>query len=146
MAPEASDPPPPGPRATGAPWSAADQADYEEGWALYTERRYFEAHESWERAWRRCADPERRFVQGLILLTAACHLLFTVGRRPGGRQNLRKAERALSEVPARCLGEDVTGLRAAIARLLAAVPEAGDGAETALVSELAPGRPSACAR
>ena len=104
--------------AQGAGWSAADQVDYEEGWSLYQARRFFDAHEVWERAWRRCGEPQRRFVQALILLTAACHLLFEKRRRGGGVANLRKAERALGEAPDDCLGEDVPALRGAVARLL----------------------------
>lgn len=129
--------------ATG--WSAADQADYEEGWGLYEARRFFEAHEAWERAWRRCGEPQRRFVQALILLTAACHLLFDRQRRSGGVTNLGKAARALAEVPDDCLGEDVPALRGAVAELRAQAERAPD--EAAVAPALVPRRRlSACAR
>lgn len=132
-----------GPR-EAAGWSAADQADYEQGWGLYEARRFFEAHEAWERAWRRCGEPQRRFVQALILLTAACHLLFDRRRRSGGVTNLGKAARALAEVPDDCLGEDVPALRTAVAALRAQAerePEAAVAPALVLRRRL-----SACAR
>ena len=130
---------------SAAGWSAADQADYDEGWVLYQARCFFEAHEAWERAWRRCGEPQRRFVQALILLTAACHLLFDKQRRSGGVTNLGKAARALAEVPDDCLGEDVPRLRGAVAALRAHAERAAP--EAALDPALVPRRPlSACAR
>ncbi|MFO0574381.1 MAG: DUF309 domain-containing protein [Polyangia bacterium] len=132
-------------------WSAADQADYEEGWGLYEARRFFEAHEAWERAWRRCGEPQRRFVQALILLTAACHLLFDKRRRSGGIKNLDKAARALAEVPDGFLGEDVPALRGAIAELRAEAARADAASDAEIGAEIdgarVPRRPlSACAR
>jgi hypothetical protein len=127
--------------ATVAGWSAADQADYEQGWSLYAARRFFDAHEAWERAWRRCGEPQRRFVQGLILLTAACHLLFDKQRRSGGVTNLGKAARALGEVPDDCLGEDVPALRTAVAELRARAESAPSTLDPAAV----PRRPGVAA-
>lgn len=136
--------------------SSADLRDYEEGWSLYEARRFFDAHEAWERLWLRSAGPEQRFVQGLIQLTAGCHLLFEKGRRGGGLANLRKASRSLSLAltlppsgPAAgsaagsfgasgCFGEDVPALLGAIGALLDAAGRAGAGA--ALDPDLAPRR------
>lgn len=66
--------------------------DYEEGWQLFRSGHYWHAHESWERLWRPFVGPARSFVQGLIQLTAACHLLLLPGRREGALKNLTKAE------------------------------------------------------
>lgn len=113
-----------------------DLRDYEEGWSLYEARRFFDAHEAWERLWLRSADPERRFVQGLIQLTAGCHLLFEKKRREGGMENLRKASRSLSQAlslaPSGCFGEDGPALLGAIGALLDAAARAGAGAGPAL--------------
>jgi len=64
------------------------------------ERRYFEAHEVLEEAWRKAEGQEKRFLQGLILLAAALH------RGKGGVRNLRKAEAKLSGLPSPYLGLD----------------------------------------
>lgn len=131
---------------------AEDLRDYEEGWSLYEARRFFDAHEAWERLWLRSVDPERRFVQGLIQLTAGCHLLFEKQRRGGGLANLRKASRSLSLAlslcpagglggvpgPSGCFGEDVPALLGAIGALLDAAARAGAGA--ALDPDQAPRR------
>lgn len=119
-----------------------DVSDYEEGWSLYAARRFFDAHEAWERLWLRARDPERRFVQGLIQLTAGCHLLFEKRRWGGGMENLRKASRslsrALSQAPSGCFGEDGPALLGAIGALLDAAARAGAGA--VLDPDLAPRR------
>ena len=41
------------------------------GVVLFNDRRFFEAHEVWEEAWRRTAGDEARFLQGLIQVAAA---------------------------------------------------------------------------
>lgn len=151
-----SDEPCAGPSAEPSNEPGADLRDYEEGWSLYEARLFFDAHEAWERLWLRSAGPERRFVQGLIQLTAGCHLLFEKGRRGGGLANLRKAARSLSlalPLPpsgppsgssagslgaSGCFGEDVPALLGAIGALLDAAGRAGAGA--ALDPDLAPRR------
>jgi predicted metal-dependent hydrolase len=67
------------------------------------ERRYFEAHEVLEEAWRKAEGQEKRFLQGLILLAAALHQ--EAGNR-GGLRNLRKAEASLRGLPSPYLGLD----------------------------------------
>lgn len=85
--------------------SDAQRRDYEEGWQLFVSGHYWHAHEAWERLWRPFEGPARAFVQGLIQLTAACHLLQQPGRREGGLKNLDKAEDKLRHF---ALGRDVT--------------------------------------
>lgn len=41
------------------------------GVVLFNDRRFFEAHEVWEEAWRRTDGDEARFLQGLIQVAAA---------------------------------------------------------------------------
>lgn len=45
----------------------------EEGMELFNARKYFEAHEAWERPWLRAKkdSPERLFIQGLIMVSGA---------------------------------------------------------------------------
>lgn len=47
--------------------------DLEEGIALFNDHRFWHAHEAWERIWLHAAEPEKRFLQGLIQLAAAYH-------------------------------------------------------------------------
>ena len=43
------------------------------GKALFNQRRYFEAHEVWEVAWRQEEGEPRAMLQALILVAAGCH-------------------------------------------------------------------------
>lgn len=72
--------------------TAEQRRDYEEGWQLFTSGHYWHAHEAWERLWRPFEGPARTFVQGLIQLTAACHLTQQPGRSAGAIKNLDKSE------------------------------------------------------
>lgn len=44
-----------------------------EGVDRFNERRYWNAHESWERLWLCASPPLKQFLQGLIQLAAAYH-------------------------------------------------------------------------
>lgn len=44
---------------------------YLEGIRLFNEAKFFQAHESWEEAWRHATGDERRFYQGLIQCAVA---------------------------------------------------------------------------
>lgn len=44
-----------------------------EGVQLFNERKFWHAHEAWEKIWLAAAGEERRFLQGLIQLSAAYH-------------------------------------------------------------------------
>lgn len=43
------------------------------GRALFNQRRYFDAHEVWEVAWRKEEGEIRALLQALILVAAGCH-------------------------------------------------------------------------
>ncbi len=43
------------------------------GVAAFNERKFYEAHEHWEQVWLDAADPERRWIQGLIQVAAGFH-------------------------------------------------------------------------
>jgi predicted metal-dependent hydrolase len=47
--------------------------DLEEGVRLFNERKFWEAHEAWERIWLGASGEEKQFLQGLIQLAAAYH-------------------------------------------------------------------------
>jgi uncharacterized protein len=46
-----------------------------EGLRLYHAGEFFAAHEAWETVWLRAQEPEKKFLQGLIQVTAAFHHL-----------------------------------------------------------------------
>ena len=98
-----------------------DRIDYEEGWHLFRQGRYWGAHEAWERLWRRRTDSAelRGFVQGLIQLTAGYHLTFERPRVAGALKNLAKAEARLQQHLPQFLEVDVASLMSQIAELRA---------------------------
>ncbi|HEV2275198.1 MAG TPA: DUF309 domain-containing protein [Acidobacteriaceae bacterium] len=50
-----------------------NQGALAEGLRLYRAGEYFRAHEEWESVWLAAGEPEKRFLQGLIQVTAAFH-------------------------------------------------------------------------
>ncbi|HWZ86660.1 MAG TPA: DUF309 domain-containing protein [Thermoanaerobaculia bacterium] len=52
---------------------SATRRQFEEGRELFNQRRFFEAHEAWERAWLVEQGPARRLLQGLIQIAAGFH-------------------------------------------------------------------------
>ena len=94
--------------------SAHDLSLLDRGIHLFNEGRYWDAHEAWEELWHRRTEESRIFIQGIIQLAAAFHLLHRPGRRRGALGNFRKAEEKLRLFPSRFLGIDVTDLLAMI--------------------------------
>jgi uncharacterized protein len=88
---------------------------YEEGLALAVRGAWFEAHESFEAAWRACEADERDFFQGLV------HIVVSAYQRERGKpvaaesQRL-KALRRLAPFTPRHRGIDVDAVRASLER------------------------------
>jgi predicted metal-dependent hydrolase len=88
---------------------------YQGGLALSQAGEFFAAHEQFELAWRRCADDERDFFQGLV------HVVVSAYQRNRGRpvaaerQRLKALRRLAAFAPAH-RGLDVAALLAALER------------------------------
>jgi beta-phosphoglucomutase-like phosphatase (HAD superfamily) len=84
--------------------------------------RHFEAHEEWEAVWMRSSGAEKRFLQGLIQLAAACvHL--SRGRLAPGRRLAALAREKLAASPARLLGVHTAPLVERLERDVASLSE-----------------------
>jgi hypothetical protein len=68
-----------------------DREDFKRGIRLFNEGRFWHAHEAWEQVWRRHPEDGRLFIQGLIQMAAAFHLLIDKKRYVGARSNFDKA-------------------------------------------------------
>jgi predicted metal-dependent hydrolase len=79
---------------------------------------YFEAHESFEDAWRAADPAEKDFFQGLVHVTVAWYQARR-GNRPGCERQLAKAQRRLAAFVPEHRGVDV-------AAVLLSVGEAAD--------------------
>jgi uncharacterized protein len=75
---------------------------------------YFEAHESFENAWRASDPAEKDFFQGLVHVTVAWYQA-SRGNRVGCERQLTKAKRRLGAFVPRHRGVDVAALLAAVA-------------------------------
>jgi hypothetical protein len=53
--------------------SHAHAAAYRHGIDLFNQEKFFDAHEVLEDVWREAAEPERKFLQGLIQVAVAFH-------------------------------------------------------------------------
>jgi uncharacterized protein len=74
---------------------------------------YFEAHESFENAWRAADPAEKDFFQGLVHVTVAWYQA-SRGNRVGCERQLEKAERRLGPFSPRHREVDVAALLAAV--------------------------------
>lgn len=70
-----------------------------EGLQRYQTGEFFAAHESWESLWMVAGEPEKKFLQGLILVTAAFHHLER-NNPVGTRRLLERALLRLEDYPA----------------------------------------------
>ncbi|MGZ4788557.1 MAG: DUF309 domain-containing protein [Terriglobales bacterium] len=77
---------------------------------LFNAERYFEAHEAWEDEWRDSADPERRWLQGLIQAAVALHHR-SRGNYPGATSVMARAIVNLRTCPHIMRGIDVVRFR-----------------------------------
>lgn len=98
-----------------------ERALFEKGIRLFNDRRYWEAHESWEEVWMRREEESRIFFQGIIQAAAGFHLVVEKPRPGGASKNLSKALEKLDLFPARFLGIDVASLRDSIRAALTAI-------------------------
>jgi predicted metal-dependent hydrolase len=110
--------------------------ELKEGAVLFDAGRFWDAHEAWERVWKRLpkGSDERRFYQGLILLAAA--FLHRDRARTAPERSTRPALRCyrsamekLEGLPDETLGLDLAGHRRAAAGCFAPLAEGGDASE-----------------
>lgn len=96
-------------------------ARYVSGVALFQQRRWFEAHEVLEAAWRATPPgPDREFLQGLIQLAVSLEH-WRRGNPRGARGQWQKANRHLEGLPERCHGLELARLIADFALFYADV-------------------------
>jgi predicted metal-dependent hydrolase len=96
---------------------------FERGLELLRSRRYFEAHEELETAWRAAEPDERDFFQGLVHVAVAWYQAGR-GNRVGCERQLAKAQRRLAPYLPRHRGIDVA---AALERVRDAEATVGHG-------------------
>ena len=89
-------------------------AHYKRGVELFNSRRFFDAHEALEDAWREATGEERLFLQGLVQAAVGLHHA-SVGNRAGACSVLARARRNLSGYPAHYGSLDLEGLRRQLA-------------------------------
>jgi predicted metal-dependent hydrolase len=105
-----------------------DWEELERGIDLFNSGKFWHAHEAWELVWQRHHEDERLFLQGLIQLAAAYHLLVTGGSYRGMLGNFEKARTKLRVFRPEYLGVPVEPLLDALeqsVRLLTDLGAAG---------------------
>ena len=68
-----------------------DWNDFNRGIRLFNEGKFWHAHEAWEQVWRKHREDSRLFIQGLIQMAAAFHLMIEKRRYSGAMSNFDKA-------------------------------------------------------
>lgn len=80
------------------------------GLRLFNARKYFEAHEALEAAWRDEAGPARNLYRGILQVGVAYYHILQ-GNDTGARKVFRRCWRWLDPFPETCRGIDVGKLR-----------------------------------
>lgn len=75
-----------------------DEDHYRAGIALFNDRRFWDAHEAWEDAWKAETDPTRRLFYKGIIQTAAALVHWQRGNPRGLHLNWAKARPKLLQV------------------------------------------------
>jgi len=82
----------------------------EMGIGLFNGRKFFEAHEEWEKLWRKMdVSSERYFIQGLIMIAGA-FVHYQRGNYAGMSKLIEKGRPLLNIASGRLLGIDSEGL------------------------------------
>lgn len=102
--------------------SAADRSELARGASEWDDRRFFDAHETWEEIWQEERRPIRSFYQGLILLAAGLHHWTGTHRPRGVRIKLASGIERLTPYAPSYLGVDVATMIADAAALLRQAP------------------------
>ena len=111
--------------------SPVDRPEFRLGMRLHNDGEYYEAHEAWERVWRDEEDEShRRFVQGLIQITAGCHKAVVEGMPSSARKLVERGLEKLEPFDDVHLGVDLGAFRGAIRAWAASIAEVGADAET----------------
>jgi uncharacterized protein len=85
------------------------------GAELFDRGAFFEAHEAWEERWLVTVDPdERRFLQGLIQVTAAFHKLFVSRSLASAQRLLTRGLTKLDASPELIPGFDLAAFRCSL--------------------------------
>ena len=102
-----------------APASAAtspvDRPEFRLGVRLHNEGAFYEAHEAWEHVWRdEEDDAHRRFVQGLIQITAGFHKAIVEGMPKAARRLFERGLEKIEPFDAVHLGVELGAFRDAV--------------------------------
>ena len=100
-----------------------DWKEFNRGIELFNSGKFWHAHEAWEQVWRRHHEGGRLFIQGLIQMAAAFHLLIEKKRYTGARSNFNKALRNFHPFEPTFLGLPVTTFIDAIERAKTAIDQ-----------------------
>jgi predicted metal-dependent hydrolase len=88
-----------------------EQSDkFQHGIGLFNNRRFFDAHETWEEIWLQSAEPDKGFLQGIIQISAAFHH-YLRGNSVGSCSLLNAGLRRLAKCPADFRGMALDSLR-----------------------------------
>jgi hypothetical protein len=88
------------------------------GRALFNAGRFWEAHETWEEAWRVEHGPIRLLLHGLIQVAAGCHHVVVTHRAAGAVKLLGSGLEKLETVPDGLVGFALDAFRTDVVRLL----------------------------
>jgi len=88
------------------------KASFRRGIDQFNAGRFFDAHETWEEIWLHSPEPQKKFYQGIIQISAAFHH-YHRGNMHGTRSLLEAGLRRVGDFPDTYHGIELGSLRAA---------------------------------
>ena len=98
---------------------------FRKGLEQFNNRRFFDAHDTWEEIWLPSPEPEKTFLQGIIQVAAAFHH-YTRGNHRGTRSLLEAGLKKLERFSPKHRGIELEALRAAVSRWMVVLATGAD--------------------
>jgi uncharacterized protein len=103
----------------------SEESAISHGIELFNSRRFFDAHEAWEAVWLKAREPDKKFLQGLIQISAAFHHL-SRNNHKGLESLLRAGLLKIEHAPPNHRGMNFAAIRSAAGDWLAAIEAGAD--------------------
>jgi uncharacterized protein len=103
----------------------SEAAAISHGIQLFNSQKFFDAHEAWEAVWLKAKEPDKKFLQGLIQISAAFHHRSRENRK-GFESLLRAGLTKIEHAPPNHRGMDFHAIRAAAREWLTAIEAGGE--------------------
>jgi predicted metal-dependent hydrolase len=115
----------PSPQHPTVPTAESEAAAISHGIELFNSQKFFDAHEAWEAVWLKAKEPDKKFLQGLIQISAAFHHRSRDNQK-GFESLLRAGLIKIEHAPSNHRGMDFHAIRIVAREWLKAIEDGGE--------------------